>query len=178
MNIKISQRPEVTRANDMDGVIEMEDLSGQAQLRNNPIDYDLISPDQGWDWVNANGKKPKKKAKGGGLFSGMKARRQQRQDRRTLRTESKAQARLIKAGAKQTKADAKQTDANAKVESAKALGKADDSTLVAALNNSSSTSAADKSEGMSMGAKIGIGVGIVVVLGIATFVIIKMRKKK
>lgn len=164
--------PEIAMDNDMDGVIEMEDLSGQAQIRKNHFDYDLVSPDQGIDWVNATGKKPAKK---GGLFAGIRERKAQRQERRNLRTESKAEARIMKAGAKQTKADAKVGEAKAKSETAKALSKGDDSAVIAALN-ASKPAAEDK--GMSMGAKIGIGVGIVVVLGIVTFVVIKMKKKK
>src|SRR6478752_4094943 len=108
--IRFSRKPEVTIDNDMDGVIEMEDLSGQAQIRKNHFDYDLISPDQGLDWVNATGKKPAKK---GGLFGGIRERKAQRQERRDIRTQSKADARIMKAGAKQTKAEAKIGEAKA-----------------------------------------------------------------
>lgn len=176
MIIKVSQRPEVTVNNDMDGVVEMEDLSGQAQIRSNHFDMDLLSPDQGVDWVNAAGKPaPKKAAKKGGLFAGMRERQAQRQARRTLRTESKADARIMKAEAKQTKATAKIGEAKAKSDTAKALAKGDDKALLAALKT---PKAAPIETGMSTGAKIGIAVGIVAVLAIGTFVIIKMRKKK
>lgn len=177
MIIKVSQRPEVGVNNDMDGVIEMEDLSGQAQIRSNHFDLDLLSPDQGVDWVNANGKKPpvKKATKKGGLFSGMRERQAQRQERRTLRTQSKADARVMKADAKQTKAMAKVGEAKAKSDAAKAIGKGDDKALLAALKT---PKPAPAETGMSTGTKIGIAVGIVAVLAIGTFVIIKMRKKK
>ena len=178
MKIRISQTPEVTVSREMDGVIEMDDLSGQAQIRSNHFDMDLLSPDQGVDWVNAAGKpapKVKKGLFGGKLFAGMKERKAQRQERRNIRTQSKADARIMKAGAKQTKADAKVGEAKAKSETAKALSKGDDSALMAALQKQSD---APVEKGMSTGLKIGIAVTVVAVLAIGTFVVIKMRKKK
>ncbi len=168
--IIISQckKPELSTPFEMDGVIEMEDLSGQAQIRKNHFDIDLLSPDQGVDWVNATGTKKKVVKKKGGMFAGMRQRRAQRQERRNLTAQSKADARI-------SKAKAKNLDAKAKIEQAKALGKGDDSALVAALGQSLP---ATEEKGMSTTTKLVIGGGIVLVLGIITFVVIKMRKKK
>jgi len=101
----------------------------------------------------------------GGLFSGMKKRKDQRQKRRDLRTKSKAEARLIKAGAKEK-------NAQAQVESAKAM-----STSAASDGDLAKALAGKKQKGMSAGVKIAIGVGVAAVLGLVVFFVIKKKKK-
>lgn len=169
MIFSISKKSELCN-NDFDGVIEFEDLNGQAQIRNNPFDMDLLSPDEGVDWVNATGPKKKK-----GMFSGMKARKAQRQDRRDTRVQSKADARVMKAGAAQTKAGAKVLAAKAQGAAAKAMGKGDDKALLAALATDAPVTPDKK--GMSTGMKVGIVAGILVLIVGGVILYKKMKKK-
>lgn len=93
--------------------------------------------------------------------------RADRQNRRNLRTQSKAEARLTKAGAKQTQADAQK-------EAATSLGK-DDKGAIALAGALSKKGA--KKKGLSTGAKWGIGIGAALVLGVAGYLIYKKMKK-
>jgi hypothetical protein len=112
-------------------------------------------------------KEPHSNALGFRSKSERKNMRADRQNRRNLRTQSKADARLTKAGAKQTQADAQK-------EGAIALGKEDKGAI--ALAGTLSKKGAKK--GMSTGAKIAIGVGAAAVLGVVGYLIYKKVKGK
>lgn len=171
-NISISRKSELN--DDMDGVLHLQDLSGQAQIRTNPLDLDVLSPDQPNDYVNASGK----------LFKGMKDRRKQRQSRKNLKTKSKADARTLRARAGNTRAGAKVISAQAQDSAARALGSSSESSapnslpLQEPLNVKDTTGLSKEAGGMSTGLKIGIGVGAVVLLGTIGFFVWKASKGK
>lgn len=90
--------------------------------------------------------------------------------RKNLKAQSKADAR-------RAKASAKLEQAKSQTESAKALSdNSGDIALASALKTTPSKSSDKK--GLSTGAKVGIGLGVAVVLGIATYFVIKHKKKK
>lgn len=190
MSIVIVKNTQLTRKRtvrpsmrNMDGVLPMKASIAAVDVYNNVSEDDLAKgTDEPVEFANAEGDvRPDEmccadgsdddfyNARGGGLFSGMRARKKQRQARRDANAKSKNQARLMKAKAKQDLAKSQIVSAKAALK-----GGGQDAALLNQLNQP----ATDTNAGMSMGAKIGIGVGVAVVLGIVGFIIYKKTKKK
>lgn len=163
-----NSRPEI-RDNDLDGVVQLQDLTGQAQLRDNPLDSDLYAPADGDNYSEAGGIKR--------MFANRRAIRKEKLAQKRLTKQSKADARKMRADAQQTKAKAKVLASKAQQEAAKGLSKQDDSAVIAALQQSQSTTTPENT-GLTKGQKIGIGVGIGVVLLIVGVVAYKKLKGK
>lgn len=152
--------------NDLDGeVIEYHVAYGDGQLYGQPFDEDNFYP--------ANGVVRKV---GGNLRNTVSSALQNRQNRRNIKTQSKADARVIKAQRRLGKS-------NAKIEMAKSQG-------IAAQGFANASTAPDLNAamsilpitpaptGMSKNTKIliGVGVGVVVIGGIAAYLM--LRKKQ
>jgi hypothetical protein len=152
--------------NDLDGeVIEYHVAYGDGQLYGQPFDEDNFYP--------ANGVVRKV---GGNLRNTVSSALQNRQNRRNIKTQSKADARVIKAQSRLGKS-------NAKIEMAKSQGIAAQG--FATSNNSNDLGAAmammpitPVPTGMSKNTKIliGVGVGVVVIGGIAAFFMLRNKK--
>lgn len=159
---------------EMDGLIEFDAALAISPVKDNPIDRDNFYPANGndldgeeggpFDYANGGSydfrsqlKKsfidPKERAR---RRSQREKRKDLRQERRTARTLSKADARTsqgeaLKLASKESKAD---------IELAKALGAKDSSSK----------------KGLSMTAKVGIGLGIAAVLGLGAYLLLKNKK--
>lgn len=134
--------------NDFDGVIELQDLTGQSPLiNNNPIEPYEYAGGRIRRKVASTVKKAGSSIKQTGSNIA-----QRRQERRTGRI------------------DAKKTQARASLEAAKSMGKSDPS-LAAALSQPAPTETKSNT-----GLYIGLGVAGVAVLGIVVFLVMKKKK--
>ena len=145
---------------EMDGLIEFDAALAISPVKDNPIDRDNFYPADGEEITFSNAR---------GIFKGTsldrkerakrRAKREKRKDirqqRRTARTLSKADARksqgeALRLASKESKAD---------VEMAKAL-----------------RAPVETKKGLSMTAKVGIGLGVVAVLGLGAYFLLKKKK--
>ena len=159
--IKVNRNVEY--ANGFDGNIHLEDLTGAAQLKNDPIDTDAMAiMDDSYLYASGNLRRR--------ISSRRNAIAKKRQSR--IKNRSKLISGITNKMANKSKA--KLTSAQAQLAAAKNAGKTDP-TLVAALSQPI-PSAIVETPSMSKGLKIGLIIGGVALLGLVAFLIIKKRK--
>lgn len=146
----------------------------------NIVEYDAV---MGYNPVSGNYAENYMSAEGEAdefynLFGLDKKSTAERNKRRMIRQQSKAQARNTKAKAQVVKQQSKRDSAKAQQMSAKASEKAVASDVAMANAMAQSTPVEPENKGMSMGMKVGIGATVVLVLGIVGFIIYKKMKKK
>lgn len=158
--IKVNRK--VQYAQGFDGLIQLQDLTGSAQLFNDdPIDTDAMSMEDE-SYLNASGRLRKR----------LNTIAKNRQKRVAVRQNNRSKLATSISNKINTKAKTKLTNAKAQLVAAKNSGKTDPA-LVAAL---SQPIAAQTSSKMSTGVKIAIGVGALLAIA-ATIYFIKKHKK-
>lgn len=163
--IKVNKKVEYV--NGFDGNIHLEDLTGAAQLKNDPIDTDAMAMMDD-SYLYASGNLRNRFRKRVAMFD------KNRQKR--VANRQKIGGKLISGITNKmaTKAKTKLTAAQAQLAAAKNAGKTDPA-LVAALSQPIVAPASETAT-MSKGLKIGLIVGGVAVIGLVAFLIIKKRK--
>lgn len=147
----------VERADNFNGNIHLQDLTGATPLSNNdPFDQDAMSMEM--NYLNASGR----------IRKNIKTRRKARQTRKINRQDTVKN--FIK-----TKGQVALQNAKTQALAAKNMGKTDPA-LTAALSETSAPQAIEQT-GLSMPMKIGIGVGVLVV-GVVIFMAVKSKGKK
>lgn len=114
--IAFAKRPEFNRNDDMAGVMEMIDIKGSDKLTGNPLDLDVLNPNDNTDFVNASGFLRNQIAQGS---QARQQRKDTRQSSKAAKRESKGQAKVLSATAKTKRADAKNLEGKAQIEAAK-----------------------------------------------------------
>jgi len=120
--IALAKRPEVNPKQDMDGVMEMTDIMGSNKLTGNPLDVDILSPEDDNDFVNASGYVRNQISK---ASASRQKRKELKQSSKASKRESKGQAKVLSATAKTAKADAKKLEGKAQIEAAKSSAQTD-----------------------------------------------------
>ncbi len=153
---------------DFDGVLDLQELSGQAQLTNGSD----IPETEIYNSIDGKKKKGKKKSKIGGGIRGFLQNRRDIKNRKLDIREKRVEG---SAAAKNMRANAKQTQAKSQIIAAKAAGKGDNNASISAALNQP-VSSPTTSKGLSTGALVGIVGGSLLLLGVGAYFLLRKHK--